>query len=526
MSTLPSRNPDPSQTPGLSPEAKARLAAVVRSLRERLLKDLGDAVQSTYRLSLPLEQADLDEEAWRKRKRLEAWLDEEARGGSRGVKETLAQARERHLQGIIKSAAATLLNRLVVLRQAEALGMVRLKVLSGGWESPGYREFRAFAPDLLADETEGYSELLRLVCEEWALDLPGLFGEVGTADLVPLPAATLRAAVEALEDPDLAPAWTDDTTLGWVYQFWNDPDREALDEKIRNRGKLENHEIAAKTQLFTDRYMVEWLLQNSLGQVWFGICARNGWTPEVVTNGTLERLEARRAGWRAKREAGEVDLEALMPLDSDEEERWKYWVPRELPAPASPDAGSIESAENAPASVREVKLLDPACGSGHFLVIAFELLAALYQEEARQRRALGQVLVEEEWEPEAIASHILEENLHGLDLDPRAVQIAAAALWLKARTWCRQGGAARAGWRLPALRLKNLNLVASNLGLAALPPDDPALLELLEAVEDETGIPGRLTRKVVESLKGADHLGSLLKVDAAVEAALEAWEKD
>ncbi|NMA26304.1 MAG: SAM-dependent methyltransferase, partial [Burkholderiales bacterium] len=160
MSTLPSRNPDPSQTPGLSPEAKARLAAVVRSLRERLLKDLGDAVQSTYRLSLPLEQADLDEEAWRKRKRLEAWLDEEARGGSRGGKETLAQARERHLQGIIKSAAATLLNRLVVLRQAEALGMVRLKVLSGGWESPGYREFRAFAPDLLADETEGYAELL------------------------------------------------------------------------------------------------------------------------------------------------------------------------------------------------------------------------------------------------------------------------------------------------------------------------------------------------------------------------------
>ncbi len=538
-----------SQPPGLSPEAKSRLAAVVRSLRERLLKDLGDAVQSTYRLALPLEEAGLGEKIERRRRRLEARLDEEARGGARGAKETPAQARERHLSGAIKSAAATMLNRLVVLRQAEALNMVRVKVLSGGWQSPGYREFRAFAPALLVDDTEGYAELLRLVFEEWALDLPGLFGEVGLSGLVPVPAATLRAAVEALEDPALAPAWTDDTTLGWVYQFWNDPDREALDEKIRNRGKIENHELAAKTQLFTDRYMVEWLLQNSLGQVWFGICARNGWTPEVVQpreggpggpQGTLDRLEAARAEWRAKREAGQVDPEALMPLpgaerpdlgDLEQEERWKYWVPRELPAPASPGAGCEGSADHAPASVREVKLLDPACGSGHFLVIAFELLAALYQEEARQRRAAGEALVEEEWTPEAIAASLLERNLHGIDLDPRAVQIAAAALWLKARTWCREGqpSARAAGLRpfgaLPGLRLKTLNLVASNLGLAALPQDDPALMELVAAVEAETGIPGHLTRQVVEALKGADHLGSLLKVDAAVDAALEAWEK-
>jgi len=527
-----SQTPALSQPPGLSPEAKSRLAAVVRSLRERLLKDMGDAVQSAYRLALPLEEAGLGEKIERRRRRLEARLDEEARGGARGAKETPVQARERHLLGAIKSAAATMLNRLVVLRQAEALNMVRVKVLTGGWESPGYREFRAFAPALLVDDTEGYAELLRLVFEEWALDLPGLFGEVGLSGLVPVPAATLRAAVEALEDPALAEAWTDDTTLGWVYQFWNDPDREALDEKIRNRGKIENHEIAAKTQLFTDRYMVEWLLQNSLGQVWFGICARNDWTPEVVNDGTLERLEARRAEWRDRRDRGEVDLEALMPLpgaerpdlyDLEEEERWKYWVPRELPAPASPGASTDGGVgDHAPASVREVKLLDPACGSGHFLVIAFELLAALYQEEARQRRAAGQSLAEEEWTPHAIAASILERNLHGIDLDPRAVQIAAAALWLKARTWCREGQPSKA--KVPALHPRRINLVASNLGLASLPKDDPALVELVEAVERETGIPERLTRQVVEALKGADYLGSLLKVDAAVEAALATWE--
>jgi len=86
-----------SQPPGLSPEAKSRLAAVVRSSRERLLKDMGDAVQSTYRLALPLEEAGLTEKI--ERRRLEARLDEETRGGARGAKETPAQARQRHLSG-------------------------------------------------------------------------------------------------------------------------------------------------------------------------------------------------------------------------------------------------------------------------------------------------------------------------------------------------------------------------------------------------------------------------------------------
>jgi octaprenyl-diphosphate synthase len=80
----------------------------------------------------------------------------------------------------------------------------------------------------------------------------------------------------------------------------------------------------------------------------------------------------------------------------------------------------------APESLRELKLLDPACGSGHFLVIAFELLAALYREEARHR---GQA-----WSDEQIAAWIVEHNLHGIDIDARAIQIAAAAEHLHSAT--------------------------------------------------------------------------------------------
>src|SRR5262249_45849238 len=160
--------------------------------------------------------------------------------------------------------------------------------------------------------------------------------------------------------------------LGWVYQYWNDPDREALDKKLNEGGKIEPHEIASKTQMFTERYMVEWLLHNSLGLQWLCICKKNGWTPDA--DAVLGDLDRPRAEWRAMRDRGEVALDALMPIHGELEEHWKYYVPQPIPD---------ELVTQVPDSVQKLKILDPACGSGHFLVIAFDLLAALYREEAR-----------------------------------------------------------------------------------------------------------------------------------------------
>ena len=195
-------------------------------------------------------------------------------------------------------------------------------VVTGGWESRGYRDFRELAASIVrGDATEGFAFLLRLVYADLAMELPGLYGDAGIADLVPIPPATLRHAIAALDDPRLASCWTDDMTLGWVYQYWNDPEREALDDKINAGGKIEPHEIASKTQLFTERYMVDWLLQNSLGPMWLAICKSHGWTPDVEADGTLAALEARRGDWRAKRDSGEVSLTDLMPLHTDAERR-------------------------------------------------------------------------------------------------------------------------------------------------------------------------------------------------------------
>jgi hypothetical protein len=290
----------------MTPEAKKLLSSTVRALRARLLGDLQAAMETEYRLGVVrVRDAGLGEAAARKRARLEAWVEEQLRAQGVGGKGKQGRTREDFRREVEQQAAYTLLNRLVVLRLMEASGLRREAVATRGWESTAYKTLRELAPALVQGETsEGYALLLRLVCGELAQDLPGLFGSDGVAALVPVPAGTLRHAVEVLDQPGLASCWTDDMTLGWVYQYWNDPEREALDAKLNARGKLEPHEVASKTQMFTERYMVDWLLQNTLGPMWLAICAQHGWTPEAGANGTLAALERRRVEWRGKWERG------------------------------------------------------------------------------------------------------------------------------------------------------------------------------------------------------------------------------
>ena len=486
----------------LTPDAKRLLAETIRGtaqdpekgLRARLIRAIHDEADRRYRLSVRISEAGLDEAHRKRRERIEAWLAERVRTARPNNAGEAEVARDRVLRQAEKDAAATFINRIFLVRQLEALGLSKPAVVTAGWSSRGYREFREFAPGLTADETEGYATLLQLVFDELAEDLPGLFGGVALTSLLPVPASTLREVIERLDDPGLASAWSDDTTLGWVYQFWNDPERREIDALLDAQSKLEPRDIAAKTQVFTERYMVEWLLQNSLGTTWRAICKKHGWSSDV--EGVLSVLQERRSEWRRKLASSEVAADAPLPLDGSEE-AWKYLVAQPIPN---------EWVDAAPESVRVLKLLDPACGSGHFLVIAFGLLAALYREEARHR---GQSISDRE-----IAESILENNLFGIDIDPRAVQIAAASLYLKARSFSKDA------------RPKRLNLVAPFLQIGNLPSNDPAVTHLREDLKREVGIPEELTSKLLSSLAGVDHLGTLLRVDAAVEEAIENVESE
>ncbi|MEY4544393.1 MAG: hypothetical protein RL685_588 [Pseudomonadota bacterium] len=477
----------------LDSATKEALRKTVHGLRERLLVALDKAAEGEYRLQATPDRAQLPVDRRVKRERLEAWLEEQVRAepaAKRKGKAAEKALRERFLAEAVKEAAYTLINRHLLIRTLEHHGLIQPALVSKGWDSPAYRdEFVHYSHALQGDDTRGFAALLELLYAELALDLPGLFGPVGLTQLFPVPAASLREVIEALNDKALDRAWGDDLTLGWVYQFWNDPEREALDRKISDGGKIEPHEIAPKTQMFTERYMVEWLLHNSLGPTWLATCAKNGWTPDF--HQVRDGLDSRRAEWRKRREAGDVALDELMPLESELEERWKYWVPQPLPQ------GAVASA---PSSIRELKLLDPACGSGHFLVVAFDLLAALYEEEARHRG--------ESWSASEIACSIIENNLHGVDIDRRAVQLAAAGLWLKAKLYA------------PDAELRAMSLVAPAFRLAGLPKNDPAFERLCAAL-DAFPVPRQRKQELMEKLTGVDHLGTLLPVDAEIESFLE-----
>lgn len=215
----------------------------------------------------------------------------------------------------------------------------------------------------LAEEAGAANEWV-LAAEFAGRMLPGVFRSDD-------PSLAVRFAHEgrvALEQilTALPPAvFTADDSLGWVYQFWQ---TEAKKEVNQSERKIGGADLAPVTQLFTEHYMVRFLLENSLGAWWAG---RHPDSPLLG------------------------EFEYLRRLDD-----------------GAPAGGTFEGW---PATVAEVTVMDPCCGSGHFLVEAFDMLHKMrMEEEGLDARAAGDA--------------VIRDNLFGLELDPRCTQIAAFAV--------------------------------------------------------------------------------------------------
>lgn len=469
---------------GLQDVTKGTFKTVVKSIRERLLEDLEQACSQRYSLNaLDRKNIRLTDRERRDYERLAAWLTDPARPH---VGETA------NLKKLVKERAYTLTNRLVILMQLECRGLRMVKLISQGIEKSAFRTEHDFFVALTQGDDQGFGFILQQVWDQLALELPALFAYSEIHECVPVPGPTLLWLIAELNRDDLKDAWTDDTTLGWLYQYWNDPDRKAVDEKLNTTsGKVEAHELSDKTQLFTERYMVEWLVQNSLGAQWLAICAKNGWTCRAAEK--IEALKTRREAWNKRIAAKEVLETDAMPVNGDET-FWKYYVPQDL---------AQETLDAAPLSLDGVKILDPAMGSGHFLVYVFDFLWELYHDQAR--------LQGKDVDPGEILDRILTQNLHGIDIDNRAVQIGAAALYIKAQE------------KVPGYRLEKLNLVASDLGISHLGSNHPSIVRFVAAMEDELNLPKAFSHEIIAMLKGADYLGSLLQVEKEIERIVSAY---
>ena len=286
--------------------------------------------------------------------------------------------------------------------------------------------------ELARDEGEGDPWLL--AARYAAAMLPGIFKTSDPCVRLPL-APEGRKALEEILTELSAEVFTADDALGWVYQFWQTKKKKEVNASER---KIGGADLAPVTQLFTEHYMVRFLLENSLGAWW---AARHPESPLLA--------------------------------------EWDYL---RFTDDGQPAAGRFEGW---PDSVAEVTVMDPCCGSGHFQVAAFDMLRKMREEE-------------EGLSTRDAVDAVLRDNLYGLELDARCVQLAAFALALAA--W------KAAGYhKLPAL-----NLACSGI------PTRGSLDEWTKLAKGDERLERALTR-LHEVFREADTLGSLIDPRRAVE---------
>ena len=141
-----------------------------------------------------------------------------------------------------------------------------------------------------------------------------------------------------------------------------------------------------------------------------------------------------------------------------------------------------------PESIRDLKLLDPACGTGHFLVVAVDYFFRLYKEEEKHRIKTGKLQrLDPNWTDNSIVERIIGHNLYGLDIDPKAIQVAIAALFLKGKSISNE------------ITPKHFNLVSSQLHI----PDrsDESVVQFKKNVYQQTGIAKKHTENFLDILK-------------------------
>ena len=222
-------------------------------------------------------------------------------------------------------------------------------------------------------QNEAYAALLVGACNHLTKTLPFLFEKIDDYAELLLPDDLISqfSILQDVRDGMTAEDCAEVEIIGWLYQFYIS---EKKGEVFASKGKVKKEDIPAATQLFTPRWIVEYMVQNTVGKLW-------------LQNNPQSKLR----------------------------DHMPYFI--ESPSVTADDYLKIDSVE-------DITLLDQACGSGHILVYGFELLSKIYEEEGYNKSD--------------IPTHIIEKNLHGFEIDTRAAQLAGLALMLKARQYYRR----------------------------------------------------------------------------------------
>lgn len=310
----------------------------------------------------------------------------------------------------------------------------------------------------------------------------------------PRPVA-LDELLSILNAPELAALWSEDETIGWIYQYFHPKEERDAMRKAHPSSPKDSYELAVRNQFFTPRYVVEFLTDNTLGRIWY----------EMRKGSTVLKDQCRYLVYQPN----EVFL-----------------TPGEELASAAGNDDRTAIPHRVRKDPRDLRILDPACGSGHFLLYCFGLLQTIYEEawadEAQPVCEITGTTLRQDYPAiEALRRSmpvlILKHNLYGIEIDPRAAQIAALALWLRAQ---------RAYGELGLKPAERPRIERTNIVVAEPMPGEKELREELVA-SLHPPLLARIVEAVFEKMQLAGDIGSLLKIEKEIEIALkkakEAW---
>jgi hypothetical protein len=450
---------------------RGRLQKLVNTCRSLLTDEFSIQLQQTYGLDPKTGEAT-------PLSRL-GHLDDRQRNAADVLRQTMAhylgadaddpEHRIAVLDRIRREQAFTVLNRLVALLMMEARGQL-IESVSKGYQSQGFQLYSKIAGTALGETGQAYQVYLFSVFDELARELPALFDRyAANAQLFPSETA-LRGVLDELNHFEVAALWSEDESIGWIYQYFNSKEeRKAM--RDASQAPRNSRELAVRNQFFTPRYVVEFLVDNTLGRLWF-----NATGGKSALAGRCQYLLVK---------------------------------PDEKPVAASRLRDP-----------RTLKLLDPACGSMHFGLYAFDLFLEIYREawDWEQEHSPGSLDISTQ--PSAhfkplnqtysdqtsflrdVPRLIIEHNIHGVDIDPRAAQIASLALWLRAQR----------AWHQDDFKAKDRPFIGRGHVVAAIaPPAEKELREQFAAHLDH--LDAELFAKTLQLLKGLPELGVLLQVE-------------
>lgn len=407
------------------------------------------------------------------------------------------------LERIIREQAFTVLNRLAALRMAEAREFL-IESIGKSQGSKGFQLYRQLAGTSHGETGDAYRNYLFSLFDEFSVDLAVLFDRHSIQGrLFPRESALLELLAE-INHQEIDALWAEDETIGWIYQYFNSQE-ERKKMRAESQAPRNSRELAVRNQFFTPRYVVEFLTDNTLGRIWYEMTQGN---TTLIDSCNYLVHRPTEVFLKPSEQASDTKSTEDETLSQEELLQQPVYIPyRKLKDP------------------RSIRMLDPACGSMHFGLYAFDLFEQIYLEAWQLEQELGPDAFQREANQQALQTSfssleefrtqipkmIIENNIHGVDIDPRAVQIAGLSLWQRAqRAWQQQDIKPQ---QRPVI-------VKSNIVCAEPMPGEKILLQEFTSKLNPPVL-GQLLEVIFDKMQLAGEAGTLLRIEEEIQAAIK-----